>query len=131
MTDRKISTALKKIDSCKESGFQIEALLRLYLLNVSMVKFILSVLKPELQVGDEKIKTLIKLLIRELAAHPEMKAVIQKKSLKSLQVWLDKTDSYFKALKMGHARPTLTLHGESEQVFGLLKISVNKVLLRK
>jgi len=130
MTDRKISAALKKIQFCKEHGFQTEALIRLYLLNVSMIKFILSVLTPELDMKDEKIKNTLKILIRELSLHPEMKAVIQKKSLKSLQSWIEKTDLYFKGLKAGVSRPTNTLYQETEQVCALLKISVSKVLLR-
>jgi hypothetical protein len=130
MTDRKISAALKKIGFCKEHGFHMEALMRLYLLNVSMIKFILSVLTPELDLKDEKIKTILKIFIRELSLHPEMKSVIQKKSLKSLQSWLEKTDSYFKSIKMGVSLPTSSLYSETEQVCALLKISVSKVLLR-
>ena len=108
----------------------MEALMRLYLLNVSMIKFILSVLTPELDLKDEKIKTTLKIFIRELSLHPEMKSVIQKKSLKSLQSWLEKTDSYFKSIKMGVSLPTSSLYSETEQVCALLKISVSKVLLR-
>lgn len=105
--------------------------MRLYLLNVSMIKFILSVLTPELDLKDEKIKTTLKIFIRELSLHPEMKSVIQKKSLKSLQSWLEKTDVYFKSIKMGVSHPTTALYLETEQVCALLKISVSKVLLRQ
>ena len=125
MTDRKISAALKKIEFCREHGFHMEALMRLYLLNVSMIKFILSVLTPELDLKDEKIKTTLKIFIRELSLHPEMKSVIQKKS------WLEKTDVYFKSIKMGVSHPTTALYLETEQVCALLKISVSKVLLRQ
>ncbi len=131
MTDRKISAALKKIQFCKEHGFQMEAFLRLYLLNVSMIKFILSVLAPTIDMKDEKVKNTLKILIRELSLHQEMKSVIQKKSLKTLQTWIEKMDTYFKSLKNGEPRPIPALYAESEQVCALLKISVAKVILRQ
>lgn len=130
MTDRRISSALKKIQACREEGYSLEALMRYYLLNVDLIKFILQVTAPELDLKDKKIKTVVRLFIEELSMHPELKSIIHKSSLKALQPWLTKMDHYFKMLKMGQHTSPNPLITESEKIFALLKISVNKVLLR-
>ena len=130
MTDRKITYALNKIKSSKESGHPVEAIIRSYLLNVELIRFILSVTSPTIDLKDKKTKTLVNLLLKELTLHPELKSIIHKKSLKSLKPWLAKTDAFFKNLKMGVLNNTLALQTESDKIFGLLKISANKLLLK-
>jgi hypothetical protein len=131
MTERKISSALTKIQACREQGYSLEALMRIYLLNVELVRFLLLTVAPHADMKDKKIKAIVKLLLAELAMHPEMKSIIQKKSLKAIQPWLAKMDLYFRHLKMGQHTSPNPLILESEKVLGLLKISFNKVLGRR
>jgi hypothetical protein len=130
MTERKITYALNKIKSSKETGYHLEAFMRSYLLNVDLIRFILSVASPAIEVKDKKTKSLVNIFLKEMALHPELKSIINKKSLKSLKPWLAKTDVLFKNIKMGiHVSPT-ALQSESEKIFGILKISANKLLLK-
>jgi len=130
MTDRKITYALNKIKTSKKTGHTLEAFVRSYLLNVELIRYILSVTSPTLDLKDKKTKTLVNLLLKELTLHPELKSIIHKKSLKSLKPWLAKTDAFFKNLKMGILVNPAALQIESDKIFGLLKISANKLLLK-
>lgn len=120
---------MSRIAACKKNGSALEALLRTYCLNADLLRFILSVAAPEQELATKKIKVLVKVFIKESAAHPELKMVIQKQSLKSLQTWLGKMEDFFKQLKMGrHLNPS-RLQAESDKIFALLKISATKLLV--
>jgi hypothetical protein len=59
-----------------------------------------------------------------------MKAVIDKKALKTVKTWLKRADSFFKSVKLTAPRNLRALQSESEQVFAILKISANKILIK-
>src|SRR5204863_440347 len=54
-----------------------------------------------------------------------------KKTFKALKPWLAKMDVFFKALKTCQAYNTKPLQSETEKIFGILKISANKVIVKK
>lgn len=130
MTDRQIQFALKKVEAAKQGKYFTEAYIKSYTLNIGMIKFILKALSPTTDVEKLKAKPLIKHFMKEVSLHPEMKAIIHKRSLKSVQLWVSKADGFFKDLKHGHENPSQPLLHESEKVFSLLKISVNKLLVK-
>ena len=130
MTERKITLALNKIRSCKQQKYFIEALIRSYKLNVELIRYILAKASPQHSVDDKKIKVLVRIFLNEISLHPELKSIINKKSLKSLKPWLAKMDDFFKSLKMAEPAATETLLNETEKIFGILKISANKLLLK-
>ena len=130
MTDRHIQFALKKIEAAKKANFHTEAVIKHYALNLALIHYILKILAPQAEIENMKAKAVIKLFMKEVAAHPEMKAVIHKRSLKAVQLWIEKTDAYFKHLKLGQDKPASALLSESEKVFALLKISTNKVFTK-
>jgi hypothetical protein len=130
MTERKITYQLNKIKKCKEEKYYFEALLRSYHLNVELIRYILTVASPQHSVKDQKTKTLVKIFLHEMSMHPELKSIINKKSLKSLKPWLKKMDEVFRNLKMAHPVNFAELQSECEKIFGILKISANKLLLK-
>lgn len=130
MTDRQIQFALKKIQHCKEAGCNTEALIKQYFLNLALIRYMLKMASPATDTDSIKAKALLKQFIKEISLHPQLKAIIHKRSLKSILPWAEKMDVYFKQLKMGHDRPMTALLSESEKVFALLKVSANKVLVK-
>lgn len=130
MTDRQIQFALKKIEAAKKANFHTEAFIKHYLLNLALIHYILKTLAPQAEIENTKAKAVIKLFMKEMAVHPEMKAVIHKRSLKAVQLWNEKADTFFKQLKMGQDKSATALLSESEKVFALLKISTHKGLAK-
>lgn len=131
MTQRKITYALNKIKAAKKDGYHCEALIRSYQLNVDLMRFMLSTANPEHSGKDKKIKVLVKLFQEEIGLHPELKAIIHNKSLKSLKPWLLKMDQFFKATKLSHPFETNLLQHETEKIFGILNISANKLFVKQ
>jgi hypothetical protein len=130
MTERKITYALKKIAACKEEGYLLEALLKSYHLNVDLIKYLLSATDSGFSVKDRKLKAIVHAFMAQVDAQPELKALIHKKTLKSVKTWLRKMDDFFKKLKLeqpGHLKELLE---ESEKIFGILHISAVKLLLK-
>jgi hypothetical protein len=130
MTERKITYALNRIRDSREKGYLIEALIRSYLLNIDLIRFLLHVAEPGLELKGRKAKKLVKVFLEELDTQPALKKIIHKRSLKTLKPWLLKMDAYFKNLKVGSPGPTKTLQAESEKIFGILKISANKLIVQ-
>jgi hypothetical protein len=131
MTERKITSALKNITSCKENGHRMEGLLRSYHLNLDLVRFILTSSAPHISLKDKKIKAVINELLAEMRTNQKLHAIINKKSIKSLKPWLTKMDIFFKKLKSGQPENLFVLQQETEKIFGILKISANKLLVKK
>lgn len=131
MTDRKITFALNKIKACKENGDQLEALLRSYHLNLDLIRYIHRHITPKYSLKGEKTKVLVTTLLKEVDHNPGLKTIIQKRSIKTLKPWLEKMDQFFKSLKTTFPANLSALQLESEGIFGVLKISANKLLVKK
>jgi hypothetical protein len=131
MTQRKIANSLLTIDACKKHGYILEALLKNYHLNVDLLKFILTSVKPGYSLEGKKIKTFTREFSGEIDHNPALKSVINKKTFRIVKTWLDKMDVYFKELKLSQPGSTRSLMLESEKIFGVLNISTNKLFVRK
>ena len=131
MTEKKITYTLARIKSSKENGFPMEAFLKSYHLNVDLVKFILKSAVPDYSFDNKKIKIILHDLLKELETNVTFKTIINKRSIKSLKPWLAKTDKFFKSLKLEYPKTIAPLQDETEKIFGILKISANKLFAKK
>lgn len=132
MTERKILYALNRIKSCKEHGFALEALIKNYHLNLDIIKHILSSSIEDYSAKDKKIKMIVNELMEEISVNNKLKAILNKKNLKTVKPWLLKMEDFFRALKMTYPTPTnlKALQSETEKIFGILNISVNKLFIK-
>jgi len=130
MTEKRITFALNRINKCKREGYTLEALIRSYHLNVELIKQLLSTAEPKRNVSGKKIKSLVKALLEISEQKPELKSLINKRSIKSLKPWVEKMESFFKSLKLSGSYRVNTLQLETDKIFGILKISVNKINLQ-
>lgn len=129
MTEKKIRLVLKNIADCKNEGHYMEALLLNYHLNIDILKFLAARLcksKPE---EDIKAKKLLELVVKELESDSRLKSTINKRNIKTLKPWLSKMDEYLKSLRIKKPSNTSGLLNEGEKIFGILNISVTKILL--
>ena len=131
MTEKKITYALSRIKACKENGYPLEALLKNYHLNIDLLKFIYATAAPGHSFADKKIKTIVAEFIKELNSNTTLKTIINKRAIKSLKPWLVKMDLFFKNLKLHYPKNIAALQDESEKIFGILKISTNKLFVKK
>jgi hypothetical protein len=127
MTERKITYAWNRINACKQNGFLTEALLKNYHLNLDIIRYILATYSLDYSVKDKKIKVIVDDFTEEINVNPKLKSILNKKNLKIVKPWLNKMDAYFKALKYANPYNTKSLQQESEKIFALLNISVNKL----
>lgn len=127
MTERKITYAWNRINTCKQNGFLTEALLKNYHLNLDIIRYILVTYATDYSVKDKKIKVIVDDFTEEIGVNPKLKSIINKKNLKVVKPWLAKMDAYFKALKNTSPYNTKSLQQETEKIFALLNISVNKL----
>jgi hypothetical protein len=130
MTERKITFALKRIEACKKGGFFLEGLMKAYHLNLDLVKYILSSASETYSAKDKKLKQISKHFVHELSVNPNMKSLIQKNSFKAVKLWLEKMDVFLKTLRHKQPANVKALLLETEKIFGILNISVNKLFVR-
>lgn len=131
MTEKKITYALSRIKAAKENKYPLEALLRAYHLNVELLKFIISKASPKYVFETKKMKGIVKEFHQQSLTNTSLKSIINKSSIKSLKPWLIKMDSFFKALKLNQPANLPLLQTENEKIFGILKISANKLFVKK
>lgn len=131
MTDRKITYALNRIRACKENKYPLEALIRTYHLNADLVKFLLTTSSENYSSRNKKIKVLLHDFLEAIDSNPDLKMIIHKRSVKTLRPWSDKMDRFFKDLKLRYPSDLSALQEESEKIFGLLKISANKLFVQR
>jgi hypothetical protein len=131
MTERKIISSLNTIKACKQKGYLLEGLLKSYQLNTDLIKFILSSVSPGISLEGKKIKAVINEFLEEINSNERMKTIINKRSIKSLKPWITKMDLFFKELKLGRLPNPIALQDETEKIFGILKISANKLFVKK
>lgn len=129
MTQRKITLALKKINTSKQQGHYTEALIKNYHLNLSIVKYLFSKCSETKSAERKKLRILIEELIEELDANPKCKRIISKNSLKQILPWALKMEVFFKSLKIKEPTNTRLLLNESEQILAILNISAAKISL--
>jgi hypothetical protein len=127
MTPKKITAALKAIHASKEDGYLLEAVLKSYHLNISLVRFIFLYAKPEYSLEGKKLKTFTRDFSNEMSSNPALRSVINKKTFKAVKNWLDKMDIYFKQLRFEQPSNTKLILSDSEKVFATLSISANKL----
>ena len=131
MTDKKIIYALSRIKHSKENKYPLEALLRTYHLNIDLLRFIILKVSPKYNFEGKKVKEIIKEFQKEALTNAALKTIITKRSIKSLKPWLLKMDTFFKTLKLESPGNLPVLQNESEKICGILKISVNKLFVKK
>jgi len=131
MTEKKIIYALGRIKASKQAGCPLEGLLKSYHLNVDLIKFILASSSPGHSFENKKIKVIVHEFLKEIDTNPNLKTIINKRSIKSLKPWLAKMDSFLKSLKMAYPTNFSALQDETEKIFGILKISANKLFVKK
>lgn len=131
MTERKIAYAFSRIKASKENGFILEALLKNYHLNIDIIRYLLSSSVKDYPVKDKKIKSVVQDFMEEIPANAKLKTIINKRNLKVVKPWLQKMEAFFKALKSGQPANTKALQAETEKIFGILNISVNKFFVTR
>ena len=131
MTEKKITYALNRINACKKDGYPLEGLIKSYHLNVDLIKFILASSSAGHSFENKKIKVIVHEFLKEIDTNPTLKTVINKRSIKSLKPWLAKIDYFLKSLKTAYPTNFSALHDETEKIFGILKISANKLFVKK
>ena len=131
MTEKKITYTLSQIKACKDNKHHTEALILSYHLNVDLLKFIFRSNAPGNSFENKKIKVILTEFIKELDNNTALKTIINKRSIKSLKPWLSKMDLFFKGLKLQYPKNITALQDESEKIFGILKISANKLFVKK
>jgi hypothetical protein len=127
MTTRKVNTAMNMVTSASDKGFYLEALLRTYHMNLSLMKHILASGSSGAATEGKKLKPFLKKFFKNHKRSEKLKSTISSQSVKSLQVWLEKTDTFFRTLKMRQPANTKQLLEESTRIAGMLSISLNKV----
>jgi hypothetical protein len=130
MTEKKITYALNRIKTCKDNKYLLEALLRSYHLNVELLKFILESCSDEYSVKNQKVKVIIHEFLDEIDGNAKLKSIINKRSIKSVKPWMAKMDVFFKTLKLRQPSNIGALQQETEKIFGILKISTNKLFVK-
>ncbi|WP_317899405.1 hypothetical protein [Aurantibacillus circumpalustris] len=131
MTEKKINFALGRIKACKTNKCPLEALIRSYHLNIDLLKFIFVRAVPGYELENKKVKVIVAEFLKELDNNMALKTFINKRSIKSLKPWLSKMDLFFKSLKLGQQKNIASLQDETEKIFGILKISTNKLFVKK
>ncbi len=131
MTEKKITYALARIKSSKQNGYPLEGMLKSYYLNVDLIKFILASASPGHSFENKKIKVIVHEFLKEIDINPTLKTIINKRSIKSLKPWLTKMDHFLKNLKLEYPSNFTGLQDETEKIFGILKISANKLFVKK
>jgi len=127
MTQRKVTAALKKMESAFGKGFYLEALLCNYHLNADLLKLICSRSLISKSTDDKKIKVIISELSTEIGKNTQLKTIITKKNLKIVKVWASKMDTYFKALKLHQPENSKSMYIESQKIFAILNMSAHKI----
>jgi hypothetical protein len=130
MTEKKITYVLSRIKACKENGYALEGLLKSYHLNADLIRFILSGALPGYSFENKKMKVIVSEFLKEIDSDPNVRTIINKKSIKSLKPWLLKMDLFFKTLRLQQPDNIAALQDETEKIFGILKISANKLFAR-
>ena len=128
MTERKVTLAMSKITTAQEMGYLHEALLRQYLLNVDLLRYIVERLSEDKGVGDKKLLQVVKQFCVEVSTHPELRIIIHPRNLKAMKPWAREMNDYFKGLKQGHLTATTEkLIKDSQVIFTLLHHSASKL----
>lgn len=131
MTNQQINKILQKHKLYKTNGCLNEALLNVYHLNVSLIVFIVKTSIPAYSIESKKLKNISKDFLEEVNSHPHLKSIITKKTVKSIKVWLDNMDAYFKVLRLKQPPQTNSLLTETEHILTLLNFSHKKLLAKK
>ncbi len=130
MTERKVTLAMTKITKAHEMGCLHEALLRQYLLNVELLRYIVGHLSEDKDVADKKLLQVVKQFCVEVTTHPELRIIIHPRNLKAVKPWAREMNGYFKGLKQGHlVATTEKLIKDSQVIFTLLHHSASKLFL--
>jgi hypothetical protein len=129
MTKRQIVLGLKRIEKSKSNQDYIEALIKIYHLNISVVLFLSENLQLPKKKADRP-KDVLKNLMSFVKANGNAKQIVTKKNLKIAKLWLDKMDVFFKDIKLGQPANTRQLINESEKIFSLLNISLTKLHIK-
>ena len=131
MTNQQINKILQKHKVYKTNGCLNEALFNVYHLNVNLIIFIIKRSIPAYSVESKKLKNITKDFLEEVSTNPHLKSIITKKTVKSIKVWLNNMDTFFKLLRLKQPPQTNSLLTETEHVLTLLNFSHKKLLAKK
>ncbi|MEI6019500.1 MAG: hypothetical protein WCR21_00085 [Bacteroidota bacterium] len=129
MTKRQVLIAKTKIDFCKKEKNNLEALIRIYHLNMDLLCFIVESSIPNLSLHNKKNKEILELFSLELEVNSNLKTIISKKSSKPIKAWFKQMDVFIKALKRKVPQKITVLMQQGESNFLLLNMSANKLFL--
>ncbi len=124
MTPLQVRNRISKIDQAIELKFFHEAFIRIYFLNVTLLKNILTkhyLLSPE----NLKAKQLADQLINQQNAIGAKK-IIANKFLKNIKSHFTNAEIYFKKLKQSEQKNITALIKEAQYCLNLLNIAINK-----
>jgi len=130
MTERKVNLALSKIKLARDSGYGHEALIRQYLLNLALLRFIVGRLSQDETIQNKKLSTLVNQFCDEVRQDEQFRIIIHPRTLKSILPWARSMNAYFKGLKQGVLhKSTADLFQASQSIFTLLHISSSKLFI--
>lgn len=124
MTPLQVRNRISKIEQAIELKFFHEAFIRIYFLNVTLLK---TILKKHYQLAPEnlKAKQLIDILI-EQQENVGTKKIIANKFLKNIKSHFINAEVYFKKLKQSEQKNLVTLINEAKYCLSLMNIALNK-----
>lgn len=131
MTQKKITAIQKSIEVAFKNGYHLQALLMNYHLNLDIMRFMITNANKSYSFEDKKLKLITREFQYEIETNEHLKSVINKKSFKLVKTWLQKMDVFFKQLKLSNPGNTKALYNETEKIFLILNISINKLLVKK
>jgi hypothetical protein len=131
MTNKKVLLTIKKIEKSKTEGLFIEALLKVYYANVSLLVSIVNHCDPMQDVLNKKPKAVLKEFLKIYLVDETIKGIIAKKSVKHLKDWFKKMETFFDKIRIQQPKNTKQLLQEAEYLLNILNISNQKIIGNK
>lgn len=130
MTERKVNLALTKVKLASEGGYGHEALIRQYLLNLALLRFIVGRLSKDEAIHHKKLSPLVRQFCDEVRQDEQFRIIIHPRTLKAIIPWTRVMNAYFKGMKQGilHKSPHELLNS-SQVIFTLLHTSASKLFI--
>jgi hypothetical protein len=127
MTERRILTVVRKVEAARETGHNMEALLKLHHLNVALLKHLCAKVNAPGDVKGLRPKQLAAALVSAHPANPAVRKYIGTRNTKALKPWITKMDKWLKTIKTKDASNTKPLILDSFHVFTILRVSFAKL----
>lgn len=127
---RSVHAEIKKIAEASASGYKLEAFLRAYHVNISLMRALL-IKADSKNITLQKPKAFFKFFFKEQKRNAKMKTLVNSQSTKLLKGWVERSDAFFKALRLGPPLNPGKMLDESHRITKVLNISLAKAVTRR